>query len=130
MNFYSRYNPAPQVPIINNEPSMTEQSHKDECDINTIVNNYLRYGDWGASGRPVQPMFGDFTEVTDFRECCDMIAYANEQFNQLPSTVRARFQNNPANLIDFINNAANRDEAIQLGFIPAPAAVPLEVFGS
>ena len=37
----------------------------------------------------------------------------------LPSDVRSRFGNNPAELLDFLNDNSNYDEAIRLGLIHA-----------
>lgn len=105
------------------DPGRTDQSFKDECDINTIMAQYLR-------GVPIrhtatgQPLFEDFTTAPDFLQAMQTIAHAQEQFAALDSSIRNRFQNNPAAFLDFINNEANRDEAIKLGIIDKPRTPP------
>ena len=35
----------------------------------------------------------------------------------LPAQIRSRFENDPAKLIDFLDNSENLDEAIKLGLV-------------
>jgi phage internal scaffolding protein len=42
---------------------------------------------------------------------------AEDEFDALPAQIRARFENEPANLIDFLSNEQNRDEAEKLGLV-------------
>ena len=103
--------------------SRTVQSSKEEADINTIVRNF------GVTGKLPQnvrmPTFEDFSEVGDFREALQAIESAEESFAQMPSNVRARFENNPALFVDFCSDERNRDEARSLGLLvdPVPAQV-------
>ena len=41
-------------------------------------------------------------------------------FDNLPSDVRNRFNNNPAQLLDFVADPENKEEAIELGLLPKP----------
>ena len=50
----------------------------------------------------------------------DMVLAADDAFMALPANVRERFNNDPAELVDFISDVANRSEAIDLGLIPLP----------
>jgi len=96
------------------EPSMTQQQFADECDINNIVAS-------NASGRPIThlnqstPEFADFGDSTDFHAHQNYLAEAREAFDALPSHVRARFNNDPAALLDFVTDEKNIDEAVKLG---------------
>jgi phage internal scaffolding protein len=38
-------------------------------------------------------------------------------FNDLPSSIRSRFGNDPAAFLDFVNDEGNADEMIKLGLI-------------
>jgi len=101
------------------DPSLgrTQQSFKDECDINNIVEMYCKTGLWGNSIRPAinTPMFGDFTEVPDFVEAQRKIAEAGEMFDALPVKIRKRFNHDPVELLKFVADEANTEEAIALG---------------
>lgn len=54
-----------------------------------------------------------------------MVENAKIQFDLLPAAVRDKFQNDPAQLFDFVMDAGNRDEAIKLGLIAKPDEKPL-----
>jgi phage internal scaffolding protein len=42
----------------------------------------------------------------------------------LPAQIRSRFDNDPAKLIDFLENEQNHDEAIKLGLVNPPGEMP------
>lgn len=116
----TRYSPPPSPVRDVGGKSLTRQEFKDECDINNIV---ARAGAGLVSlSVPAAPLFTDVSEVpSDYQECLEHLFNADEQFASLPAKVRERFENNPANLFDFLGNPENRDEAIKLGLIAAPA---------
>lgn len=93
----------------------TEQSHKINCDVNAIIKKYDKTGLISHISR-FEAQFGDLSG-NDFKTMTDKIINANNQFNNLPSEIRNRFQNNPEELLRFMENPLNRDEAIDLGLI-------------
>lgn len=96
-------------------PSMTQQSFKDDCDINEIVR---RFGITGQLPENLNmPVSGDFTGVSDFHTMANMVAVAGSEFMKLPAQVRERFYNDPGKLIDFLDDPKNRDEADRLGLL-------------
>lgn len=102
-------------------PSMTHQSFKDECDINVVVARCMRTGSLvdPLTGATRQPLYGDFTSsASDFQEAQNLLADANTRFASLPSGLRARFSNDPASLLSFLEDPSNRQEAVKLGLIP------------
>jgi len=104
----------------------TKQSFKKECDINHIMSRYRKTG----LISPLllnqrQAIFADVAEIGDFQECQSRVLAAKEAFLTLPSSIRARFGNDPAQLLDFCSDPKNRAEAIELGIIPKPEK-PLE----
>lgn len=104
---------------VNLEPTRTQQSAKDDCDINVIIERAKRGADIPTNGR--EPVYGDFTQIpTDLRECLVQVNKANLAFMSLDAQVRKRFENDPAQLLDFMNDPKNRDEAITLGLVKAP----------
>jgi len=111
------------------DKSLAIQSSKDSADINTIVRNF-GVGR-GAIAPLTEPMFGDFTEVVDFRTAQDALVAARQRFMALPSDLRKRFGNDPQELLRFISDDKNYDEGVKLGFVvpkPVPeAAKPMDV---
>lgn len=106
---------------------LTQQSSKDECDINLIIAKAKR-GAEISHLNPRTPFYGDFTQIPkDLRECLMAVRKADEAFMSLDAVVRRRFDNDPVKLLDFLNDPANRKEAIELGLVSAPeksVAVP------
>lgn len=97
------------------EPTRAQQHHKDECDINVIVKRF------GITGKmPVnqsEARYGDFTSADDYHTSLNKIIAAEDDFMALPADIRTQFDNNPADLIQFLNNPANKTEAISLGLL-------------
>ena len=103
-----------------NTPSRTCQEFKDECDVNNILRNYVSTGVL-THVSDKEPVFGDFSEVpSDYGEALALIQRSREQFEALPSEVRERFDNQPVNLIKFLQDEKNKDEAIKLGLVKKP----------
>lgn len=117
------FNPPFDPGISNDEPSRTRQAHKDECDINFLMDRYERTGlffDPADQGTRVSPQFGDFNGF-DYIEAMNAVVEANDRFSALPARLRARFENDPAQLLFFLQDEKNRDEAISLGLLDKPA---------
>lgn len=95
--------------------SMTQQQFKDECDINLMVKRFGGLpvpGAGAAVGR-----YGDFSTAPDFFEAQQLVLRARAQFDSLPSAVRRRFDNDPAQLLAFVGDKSNLDEARELGLL-------------
>lgn len=104
--------------------TMAKQSFQAECDINTIMSKYQKTG-LIEHVQKFQGSYGDFTSVADYQLSLNQVLAAQEAFDALPSTVRARFQNNPGAMLAFLEDPANRDEAVKLGLVePAPSPPP------
>lgn len=98
------------------DESLTEQEHAEEADINYIAERFMRTGQMPQVLN--LPTAGDFEGIFDFQTAMNTIAQAREEFMSLPAKVRTRFSNDPAQLLEFVNNKDNYDEAVKLGFIP------------
>ena len=122
MEFFTRFSPPPQHGLEFTEPSMTEQHFKDECDINNIVAQYQATGVLPQGNR--EPLFGDFADFPqDLMSAQSYFDEAQARFMQLDAQLRKEFNNNPAELLAFIQNEANRDRAVELGLIDRPPTV-------
>ncbi len=107
------------------DPGRTRQSFAADADMNNIYSKYQRNGILGDPSAPVRKMFfGDFTDV-DFNASANKLASVKQAFDALPSNVRDRFDNDPAQLLDFIVDPANKDEAVELGLLELPAPEPV-----
>ena len=95
--------------------SLAQQQFKDECDINNILRQFNITGQ--LPDAPLSPRYGDFTGISDYKTALDRVMAADEEFMNLPADIRARFENEPSNLIEFLNNDENRLEAEKLGLV-------------
>lgn len=126
MEFFTRYK-LPKSPSISFEDgtSKTRQEFLQESDVNRLVE---RFRDTGSFYDPLttaktsqqRPLFGDFTNIPDYQQCLDVVIDAEQRFASLSSRVRERFANDPAQLLAFLSDSENRDEAIELGLLPKP----------
>lgn len=104
------------------DDSRTQQQFKDECDINVLVR---RFGLTGVMPtNPRIPMQGDFTGVSDYQSAVNAVREAMDGFMELTADVREYFKNDPQNLLRFMQDAGNRDKAMELGLIPKPVEAP------
>jgi len=99
------------------EPSLAQQQFKDETDINNILRQFNVTGLLPEA--PLSPRYGDFTGIVDYHTALNAVIAAEDGFMELPAELRARFQNDPENLINFLNDEKNKDEAIKLGLVDA-----------
>ena len=96
----------------------TKQWHKKECDINQIMASYQKTGIIDHVNRH-QKNYG-FASSEDLHESLNMINTANEMFADLPSQARAKFENDPAQFLDFVQDPKNESELYELGLSDYP----------
>jgi phage internal scaffolding protein len=96
------------------EPSLAKQEFRDECDINRIM---MQFGKTGELPQIAGAVFGDFNSTQTYHEMQNTLIEAENAFKTLPAAIRKEFNNDPAEVIDFLNNPANRDKAIELGLV-------------
>lgn len=121
MEFVTAYGPKVRHGIGFPEVSRTKQSFKEECDINNIMSKYQKTGLLDFVNEH-EAQYGDATGI-DFQEALETVRSAQEMFADMPSSVRRRFDNDPAAFLEFVNNPDNRDEAVELGLIKADKEV-------
>ena len=106
------------------DASLAQQHFKEECDINTILQKFNISGILPEN--PLSPRYGDFTGIGDYHSAMNRVIAAQEEFDGLPATIRARFDNDPAKLIEFLDDSNNRREAEELGLVEKGAAEVVE----
>lgn len=99
----------------NNEPTMTQQQYKDACDINNIVKTYAQTGELPLSTKVGK--FMDVSNVSDYQTALETVYNAQKAFDALPSQIRTKFENDPNQLIAFLEDDKNYNEAQQLGLL-------------
>jgi len=97
------------------DASLAQQQFKEECDINTIMAKFAVTG--LLPDQPLSPRYGDFTGINDYHTALNQVIAAEDEFMTLPAHIRARFENDPAQLINFLENEENKEEAVKLGLI-------------
>lgn len=102
-----------RVFTVNNEPSMTDQSFKEESNINNIISKYSKTGMLPSNIRT----HGSYLDITETKSLFEGLNTINEGlavFNKLSEKVRRRVET-PQGLIEFLSDPENDDEAIKLG---------------
>lgn len=102
------------------DDSLTKQSDKEDADMNVILERFARSGsDISALGGNLnsRPQYGDFTQITDYHSSLLTVVRGQQMFAELPAQLRARFNNSPEDLLDFLADPVNRAEAEKLGLV-------------
>lgn len=109
---YDAYDYSLSTGTANAEPSKTNQSSKNEADINTIVKNF------GVTGHlpqiPLPPSLDEFAEVFDFQSAMNIQATARHSFMMLPADVRAAFGNDPHNFVSQVDTMLSEEDPERL----------------
>lgn len=97
--------------------SLTQQHFKDECDVNKIVDRYVKTGILEHQS-VIEPHYGDVSDLpTDLMAAYDAVGRAEAAFADLPSDVRKALDNDPARLQEWLVNPENRADAEKYGLI-------------
>lgn len=94
---------------------LTEQAHKQECDMNYILADYHRTGLLKHAAK-YKGQYDDFSEA-DFTTAMYVVTEAQQMFDQLPANIRNRFDNAPAKFLAFVGDPKNEAEMRQLGIL-------------
>jgi len=108
--------PRVQPPV--GGPSLTKQSMRDECDINKIMAKFQKTGAITHYNRH-SGEYG-FASALDFRDSLDLVKKGQDIFNDLPSSIRKRFANDPAEFLEFAQNDENKEEMVKIGLTASP----------
>jgi len=108
--------------------SLTQQSSKDECDIHVIMRKAEKHGLVTHINQHAGS-YSNMISAPNYHEAMVMLANANSMFESVPSSIRAKFGNDPARFLDFMQNADNRDRIVKMGLdashLPPKAPEPV-----
>lgn len=115
-----RKNGSLRIRTMFREKTKTQQHFADSCDVNKLMKKYKNINaipmeHFKNHGRGV---YGDFSNIGDYHSAFSAVASAQEAFMKLDANIRKRFHNDPQELLDFVNDDRNYDEAVSLGIIP------------
>lgn len=106
-------------------PSRVKEGDQRLTDVNEIVKRARLTG--VLPGAEMQKCYGSQIEPRDYQEALNTVIAAKEAFAALPSGLRARFGNDPKQLLTFLDKESNYDEAVRLGICEARVVAKSEV---
>lgn len=101
--------------------TLTQQQFKEDCDVNLIMEKYMKTGMMPQSVAPL--LEGDFSNLPSYAEALQTVIDAQDMFMEIPAKIRQRFDNNPQELMNFLADESNTEEAIKLG-LKNPKVIP------
>lgn len=136
MEIFSAANLGPRVQVSPVGKSRTKQSFREESEINNIMARYTKtgiidhFGQYGGE-------YG-FASSVVFHEAMNVVTKADQMFEALPAAIRRRFNGDPADFLEFVQNPENQEELVELGLakkagverepsvaVPAAPAAPI-----
>lgn len=103
--------------------SKVQQQFRDECDINNIVARFN--GGQMPTMAATEPFYGDISNVPDYQTALNTKIDVEKRFFNLSPELRAKFDNNPQKLLNFISDDKNLAEAIKLGLVKDPETIDM-----
>lgn len=96
--------------------SMTQEHFREETEILNIIRRHDRNGviDHINKGSAI---YGDFSEITDYRDMIHKLRDADNAFAQVPSDIRKKFGNDPAKFFNFVMDKNNYQELADMGLV-------------
>lgn len=96
-------------------PGLTEQAHKQECDINYILREAVSTG----MVRHLAKHQGRYDDVSvqDFQQAMGIVQRTTKMFEALPSKIRKEVGGDPAKFLKFVQDPANKTRLEELGML-------------
>jgi phage internal scaffolding protein len=115
MEIFSIYNRHWEPGITFTQETMTQQNHKDDCDVNRIIERFTKTGTIPQIISGFE--FADVSDVPSYQEALDFLNEAQERFMELPAKIRKEFDNDPGTLLRFLDDPNNYARAVELGLV-------------
>lgn len=97
------------------QPILTEQEHKNSCDINYIVAQFHKTGIFPPNTKIAS--YADNTNTPTLEDAFRTVSEARESFLDLPANIRRLMDNDPSKMEEFLRDDANTDILIKYGII-------------
>jgi len=118
-----RPNGTKRVASIPQGETKTQQQFVKQSDVNNIMKQYKATGTIVYKRNAQEGVYTDMTNLS-YQEALDSVRAADQAFQQVPAQLRERFGHNPENLIKYLQNPANTEEAYSLGLKVRPPIKP------
>ncbi len=119
---YSKEVRVPSHGITFTEESKTLQSEYESTTIDWYLKRYSATGVDPFANRIVDARFGDFSNYESFLTAQTKLAQVRQGFDNLPSEIRAKFNNNINAFMEFVTNPENEAELVSLGLVKQSAS--------
>lgn len=103
----------PKIQLTNFEPTRTEQSHKQQTDMNYILKDYSRTGII-KHAHTNQGQYDDVSSI-DFQQAQNIVADAKSMFEGLPALTRKEFNGDVSRFLEFVRNPENGAQMQEMG---------------
>ncbi len=124
MAFNSAVSMGPRVQVHFEGKGRTKQAPTQETDINYIMAKYVKTGTIEHFAKHGGE-YG-FASSIVFHEAMNVVAKADSMFAELPALVRRRFNEEPGEFLEFVQNPENQKEMIELGLAEKVRDVDVE----
>lgn len=101
----------------------TQQAMAEACDVNMIMKQYRKTGVMTHQNANT-PSYGDFSTAADYMTARNQMIAAEAGFAALSPDIRRRFDGDPEEMLRFLDNPDNLEEAVKLGMLPDPNPKP------
>lgn len=124
MKFVTKYSTIGNVVYQpkSDKPSLTDESFKQECDIDFIISNFVQRG---IEPPTTQAQYGKQFTSDDFVKALDTVTECKSMYECLPASEKERFNNSVTNFLDFIGDPKNLRVSYEKGYID-PQSVNIE----
>lgn len=113
------YQPHDPVRLDASKGGRTKQSFSEESNINNIMKKYEKTGMLDHLNK-YEGQYGDFIAAPDYHTAMNAIRDAGDLFMEIPATIRAKFENDPAQFLAFVQDKDNIDEMRKMGLARGP----------
>ncbi len=111
MEFYSRYNPPPQVSVWKFGKSETVSSMAEQTTIKYQIDRFTKTGIWGDPISSAKARFDDLTRYGSFADVQQKYAYCKSLFESLSPADKEEI-GSVSEFIDYLTDGGNKDDEL------------------
>lgn len=104
-----------RVSLDASKPQLTEQSHKNSCDINYITAQFQKTGIFPPNNKVAY--YADNTNIPQLEDAFKAVSEAKSAFLDLPANIRRLMDNDPSKMEEFLRDDANTEILLKYGVL-------------
>lgn len=97
--------------------SKVQTNLQSQTEIKNILKKYQHTQELNTNQQ--EALYGDFSTSTSYHEAQNILLDAQDQFDALDAPTRKKFNNNPAEFLEFATDNKNEDEMVKMGLATA-----------